>query len=126
MSTIVQIIFVVFFMMTESMDVIRLLIYMLSPMLLSALLIFFIELNREKIYMKLFIYALPNIIFSIIMTVFVQARIDEILKESLKYQSANLEISANNSPYTSLLLILVVSIGLHYVVGQAKLSLSRK
>jgi len=124
-SVLIQILFSILFFFFKEMDVIRLLILVLSPMLLSAGLVLLIKPNKQQFYLKLLIFSLPNLVFNIVMTFFVHSRLDEILRASLKYETTNLQISQSNSPIASLMLILAVSVGMHYLAGQVKLSLSR-
>lgn len=124
-SILIQILFSILFFFFKEMDVIRLLILVLSPMLLSAGLVLLIKPNKQQFYLKLLIFSLPNLVFNIVMTFFVHSRLDEILRASLKYETTNLQISQSNSPIASLMLILAVSVGMHYLAGQVKLSLSR-
>jgi len=124
-SVLIQILFSILFFFFKELDVIRLLFLVFTPMLLSAGLILLIKPNKQQFYLKLLLYSLPNLVFNIVMTFFVHSRLDEILRASMKYETTNLQISQSNSPITSLMLILAVSVGMHYLAGQVKLSLSR-
>ena len=126
LNIIIQIIFIVYFNSIEGIDVFKLLLLIITPMLLSVIFILFINLNSQRVYWKIFVYTLPNLAFNIMIVMFVQSRVAEILGDSLKYNSTNIKVSASSSPYASLILLIAVSVGLHYTVGQAKLAISRK
>lgn len=125
LTVIVQIAFFVIFYLMEDIDVIQLLLLVFFPMIISVILLLFVNLPEKKPYKIFILFALPNFLFSIAATVVIQPRIDGILERSMKYQSGNLEVTASNSIFGSLFLILIGSFILHYVFGQLKFKLSR-
>ncbi len=125
LTVLVQIAFFAIFLLKEVLDVIQLLMLIFLPMILSVILLVCANLPKKKPYFTFILFALPNLLFSIAVTILIQPRIDGILERSMKYQSTHLEITASNSTFGSLFLILIGSFILHYVSGQLKFRLSR-
>jgi hypothetical protein len=70
-------------------------------------------------------YCIPNIVYLSIASYMISKDIDEIYASSQKYQSEQLSVSVSNSPWFGFVILLVMTIVLHYAIANIVLKKSK-
>lgn len=109
---------VYFFM--DKIDVLLSLLFVYVPILISVLLNYIYHVydyknNRSDIAkFRVFLFSIPNIIYILCSNFLIFKNIDNLLDNSIKYKSQFIDVAKNESPVMTIIIVIIVSIVLHY------------